>query len=44
MQWKLLCAVLAGLSLAAQAPPSIDVRDLKADLTFLISKPLAGRL
>jgi hypothetical protein len=45
MQWKALCAVLAGLSLAAQAPPpSIDVRDLKADLTFLSSKPLAGRL
>lgn len=45
MQWKALCAVLAGLSLAAQTtPPSIDVRDLKADLTFLSSKPLAGRL
>jgi len=45
MQWKAFCAVLAGLSLAAQTtPPSIDVRDLKADLTFLSSKPLAGRL
>lgn len=44
MQWKALYAILTGLSLAAQAPPSIDVRDLKADLTFLSSKPLAGRL
>ena len=49
MQWKAFLAVLAGLSLAAQAPPpsippSINVRDLKADLTFLTSKPLAGRL
>ena len=45
MHWKVFCAVLAGLSLAAQAPPpSISVRDLKADLTFLSSKPLAGRL
>ena len=45
MQWKAFCAVLAGVSLAAQtAAPSIDVRDLKADLTFLSSRPLAGRL
>jgi len=45
MQWKALCTLLAGLSLAAQtAPPSINIRDLKADLTFLSSKPLAGRL
>jgi hypothetical protein len=45
MQWRVFCALLAGVSLAAQAPPpSISVRDLKADLTFLSSKPLAGRL
>ena len=45
MQWKALCLALASLSLAAQpVPPAIDIRTLKADLTFLTSKPLAGRL
>jgi hypothetical protein len=44
MQWKALGVVLACLPLAAQTAPRIDVGSLKADLTFLTSRPLAGRL